>query len=189
MPKQKTTKRPALPAPQNLNEAAEYVRRIGEVKRGIEQADNEMNARIEAVKALFVERVSSLQEQLQQLVDGLHAFAQANRDELTDRERRKSVQLPTGMFGWRLTPKAVTLRGVKAVLERLVALGLDRFIRTKPEINKEAMLQEEEVAAGVEGVTIGQREEFFVKPSEAKAEIAVPSGKRVLKLAFPASGA
>lgn len=183
MAKRNATKRPVVPAPQNLREAEECIRKIGAAKRAIQKATYEMNLRIAEVKIPFVEQVERDQAQLDQLLDGLFAYAQGHRDELTDHERRKSVPLPTGVFGWRLTPKAVVIKGVKAVMERLEALGLSRFIRTKQEPDKEAMLREEEVAASVDGVTIGRREEFYVKPSEVEVEIAVPVGKRVLTLA------
>ena len=49
-------------------------------------------------------------------------------------------------------------------------LGLDRFIRTKQEINKEALLNEPEVAKGIAGITIKTGvEDFVIKPFEQVA--------------------
>ena len=48
---------------------------------------------------------------------------------------------------------------------------LKQFIRVKQEVDKEAMLKEPDVAKSVKGVTIGQHEEFMVKPAELELEI------------------
>ena len=53
------------------------------------------------------------------------------------------------------------------MLENLRARGLERFIRIKEEPNKEAMLNEPDVAAGVAGITIKRGiEDFVVTPHE-----------------------
>lgn len=53
------------------------------------------------------------------------------------------------------------------MLESLRTLGLVRFIRTKEEVNKEAMLNEPELAATVAGVTIKTGvEDFVITPFE-----------------------
>ncbi|EJS83261.1 host-nuclease inhibitor protein, partial [Pasteurella multocida subsp. multocida str. Anand1_buffalo] len=62
---------------------------------------------------------------------------------------------------------SVAIRGADAVLEFMQRMGFDRFIRTKNEINKEALLLEPEVAKGIAGVTIKQGvEDFVIKPFE-----------------------
>ncbi|MBU2575638.1 host-nuclease inhibitor Gam family protein, partial [Patescibacteria group bacterium] len=111
------------------------------------------------------------QEKVSELLEGLFAFAEAHRDELTEGGKRKTVEVPTGIFGWRTTPPAVSLRDIKSILASLVSLGLERFIRTKEEVDKEAMLKEPEVAKKVKGVSIDQREEFIAKPTELEVEI------------------
>lgn len=55
-------------------------------------------------------------------------------------------------------------------MEFLQRMGFDRFIRTRQEINKEALLNEPEVAKGIAGVTIKQGlEDFVIKPFEQDA--------------------
>ena len=49
---------------------------------------------------------------------------------------------------------------------------IHKFIRVKREVNKEAMLEDPELAKTVRGVSITKREQFFVKPSEVAAEIS-----------------
>lgn len=187
MAKSSAVKRAAVAAPSDEYEANDFVRQIGEVQRAIERADLEMNARLEEVKRPYAEEAERLERELTGLVDGLFAYASANKVELTGDGKRKSVQLAAGVFGWRQTPKAVAIKDAKAVLARLKDLKLERFIRTIEEPNKEAMLKEEAVAASVEGVTISQREEFFVKAAETKAEVTAVAGKRALKVKVAAA--
>lgn len=185
MPKAKTTKKSVVPMPQNLNEAAEFVRGIGKAERDIEQANNEMNALLEAVKQPFIEQVGQHQHHLATLVEGLYAYAQGNRFQLTDGDKKKTVTLPTGTFSWRMTPKSVLIKGKNSVLAKLKELKLDRFIRIKEEVDKEAILKDEGMVASVDGITIEQCEEFVVKPAETNAEVSTTAGKRALKLALP----
>lgn len=166
-------KRTVTPVPQNLDEAAKFLRSIGQEQRKIDGIQSTLNEKIDALQSKLMDDVKPHEEKISQLVEGLFAFAESNRDKLTDGGKRKSVELPTGLFGWRMTPPAVSLRDVKSVLTSLKSLGLKRFIRTtiKKEVNKEAMLKEPELAITVKGISISQREEFIVKPTELEVEI------------------
>lgn len=172
MAKKAAVKRRAVAAPKNLDEAAAFIREIGERKRFIEWLEQELNRRIELVKAEFPEQVRPHAEQIERLLEGLYLYAEAHRVELTDGEKKKTVVLPSGEMGWRWTPPAIAIRGWKKVCAKLKELGLHRFIRVKEGPNKEAMLAEVELATTVKGVAVSQREEFFVKPSDVKLEIA-----------------
>ena len=58
-------------------------------------------------------------------------------------------------------------KGIVGILESLLNLGLFRFIRTKEELNKEAMLAEPDIARSISGVTIREGvEEFVIKPND-----------------------
>jgi len=76
-----------------------------------------------------------------------------------------------------MTPLSVSLRDAESILKSLRSLGLQRFIRIKEEVSKEAMLKEPDVAKTVKGVFIGQREEFVAKPTELEIEIATQVDK------------
>jgi phage host-nuclease inhibitor protein Gam len=60
------------------------------------------------------------------------------------------------------------VRGAEAVLDALRRAGLSRFIRTKDEVNKEAILNEPEAVARIPGISISQGEDFVVTPFEAE---------------------
>jgi phage host-nuclease inhibitor protein Gam len=168
-------KRKVVGSPQNLAEAAQSLTDIGAVKRRIEELNRALNEEIERAKSEAAKKAVPLAEKRQQLFEGLYVFAGRHRAELTQDGKTRTVSVVSGDFGWRTTPPAVSIRNAEKVLAELHSKGLTAFIRTKEEINKEAMLANQEDALQVPGVKIGQHEEFFAKPSEVDAEMSAPS--------------
>ena len=88
---------------------------------------------------------------------------------LTGGDKTKTVDLGTGVLKWRFRPPSVRILKAEDVIARLKALALGRFVRTKEEVDKEAMLKEPQVARTVAGVSIGSGgEDFIVEPFEAE---------------------
>ena len=170
MEKQKM-KHAVVPIPASLEGTAEFVGRIGKEQRKINWIQTELNDKVEKLKVEAMAKTTPHEGNISQLIEGLFVFAESHRKELTEDGKKRTIDLPTGVFGWRLTPPAVSLKNVKAVLKELVKLGLKRFIRVKQEVDKDAMLKEPKLAMSVKGVSIGQHEEFVVKPAELKTEI------------------
>ncbi|WP_035603566.1 host-nuclease inhibitor Gam family protein, partial [Edwardsiella tarda] len=103
---------------------------------------------------------------------GVQGWCEANRDELTCNGKVKTANLVTGDIQWRIRPPSVSVRGPDSVMETLLRLGLSRFIRTKQEINKEAILNEPLAVAGVAGITVKTGvEDFSIIPFEQTADI------------------
>jgi len=170
-------KRAVVAVPKSLDEAARFLAKIGEEQRATDEIQSGFNAAVDKLKTQAMVSVEPHQKKVSQLVEGLFAFAEAHRDELTDGGKRKTVEVPTGTFGWRMTPPAISLRDVESILESLKSLKLKRFIRTKEEVDKEAMLKEPDVAKTVKGVSISQREEFVAKPAVLEVEITTQVNK------------
>ena len=170
-------KRAVVAVPKSLDEAAQFLAQIGGEQRATDKIQSDLNVKVDKLKAEAMADDKPHQKKISELVEGLFAYAEAHRDELTDRGKRKTVKVPTGTFGWRMTPPTVSLRNVKSILENLKSLRLKRFIRTKEEVDKEAMLKEPKVAKTVKGVSISQHEEFVAKPSELEVEIAIQTDK------------
>lgn len=167
----KSIKHTVVPIPSNLEEAAEFVGRIGKEQRKIDRIRNEFNEAVEKLKSKYILETQAHEANISQLVEGLFIFAESHRDELTEKGKKKTIELPTGIFGWRMTPPAVSLKNVEQVLSELMKRGLKQFIRLKPEVDKKAMLREPEIAKTIKGVTISQSEQFIVKPSELEVKI------------------
>lgn len=162
----KRIKAPAVrvPVPASVAEASRYIAEIGEAQRRHDELQAQLNRTIADVKAAFEERAEPLRSGIEAWRLGVQIWAEANRAELTQHGRTKTVKLPTGEIAWRQRPPAVRLSGIDAVIEAIKSRGLP-FLRVKEEVNKEALLAEPELAVTLPGVSIGSAgEEFVVTP-------------------------
>mgnify|MGYP000480565616 CR=1 FL=1 len=132
----KRIKRPAVSAPQNLEETATFVSKIGEEQRAVQEIQADLERDIDALKTKAAKRAQPHVERITERLEGLFIFGEANRDELTKEGKIRTVKVVSGEFGWRWTPPRVTIRGEEDVIARLKKLKLEHFIRTKEEINK-----------------------------------------------------
>lgn len=162
-------KAPQIAAPATRAEAEELLAEIGRLQRDVDMIETRMNNRLAAVKHEFEGKAAIHLRQLEDKFAAFQAWAETYRPDLL-RDGRKSVALTTGEIGWRMTPKSVSIRGMNAVIEAFRTLGLQRFIRTKEEIDKAAILKDPAAAEGVKGVTVSQKEEFWIKPFESQIE-------------------
>ncbi|MDO8940868.1 MAG: host-nuclease inhibitor Gam family protein [Methylicorpusculum sp.] len=159
-----------LAVPQNKDECAEYINQIGRCDRQIAVLQAAMNDEIAVITDRYTGEFTPLQEQIKALSEGVQSWCEANRDELTVNGKTKSGQFLTGTVQWRQKPPSVAVRGVEAVLETLKRLGLSRFVRTKEELNKEAILNEPAAVKGVAGLSIKTGvEDFVISPFEQEA--------------------
>ncbi|HCX7536833.1 TPA: host-nuclease inhibitor Gam family protein, partial [Escherichia coli] len=147
-------------------------KRIGDLQREASRLETEMNDAIAEITEKFAARIAPIKTDIETLSKGVQGWCEANRDELTNGGKVKTANLVTGDVSWRVRPPSVSIRGMDAVMETLERLGLQRFIRTKQEINKEAILLEPKAVAGVAGITVKSGiEDFSIIPFEQEAGI------------------
>jgi phage host-nuclease inhibitor protein Gam len=160
MPKNKRAAETATP-PKDRDEAETYLARIGEIQRDAALNKAVIAEAIARVTAEMEEASAKLAEENDRLFRGLQLWAEANRHALTDGGKTKTVRLGNGTIAWRLAPPSVHIKGQEAVLQYLKENTIG-FLRTKLEINREAMLARTEEAAKIPGVTIKSAGEAFV---------------------------
>lgn len=153
--------------PQTRDEAAADIRKIGDLQRQALRATTDMNDEIAHVTQIYQPRLDAINGQLKTLQEGVQGYCEAHRIELTDGGKVKTANLITGEVQWRQRPPSVSVRGAEAVIETLKRLGFARFIRSKEEINKEAVLNEPDEVRGVAGLTVVTGvEDFVITPFE-----------------------
>lgn len=158
-------------AAQNEQDASDLIKILGEKRRQIMRVEAAMNDEIANIKLAFEEQASPLQAEVSEIIDSVQAWAEVNRDELTNDGKVKTVKLMSGEFNWRTRPPKVSLRGKPKIIEALKSLGLTRFIRTSEDIDKEALLKEKEAAGQIAGITISSAgEDFAISPYEMQIE-------------------
>ncbi|WP_314878422.1 host-nuclease inhibitor Gam family protein [Haemophilus parahaemolyticus] len=154
----------------SIEQVQSAIKEIGDLSREHTRLTTEMNDKIGATSEQYAPQLKSLEKEVESLQKAVQEFCEANRDELTEFGKTKTANFVTGEVQWRQRPPSVAIRGAEAVMEFLQRMGFDRFIRTKQEINKEALLNEPEVAKGIAGITIKTGvEDFVVKPFEQVA--------------------
>jgi phage host-nuclease inhibitor protein Gam len=158
-------------APQSQTDCAADIKALGDLQRDFARVTADMNDKIGAITKTFQPKLEALMGQIETLQKGVQTYCEAHRDELTNAGKVKTANFVTGEVQWRQRPPSVSVRGVDAVIETLKRLGLIKFLRTKEEINKEAILNEPDQARGVAGLSIVTGvEDFVITPFEANPE-------------------
>ncbi|GLQ20476.1 host-nuclease inhibitor Gam family protein [Algimonas porphyrae] len=158
-------------APQSRAEAEEWMSRLQKVNIRIRDIDTDLREQSADLKVRAAAKVEPFINEKEIISKGLFAWAEANRDALTNGGKTKTIKLETGTVFWRQQPAKVTLRGVDKVLEYLSSNRLRRFIRIKKEVDKDAMLREQTVASKIPGVSIKSAGEMIeAKPFEDTLE-------------------
>ena len=154
---------------QSKEQAIEAIKCLGDIQRELIRLETEMNDQIAIITASFSSNIETLKQKSTQLQKGIQIWCEANRDELTNNGKIKTANLVTGEVQWRNRPPSCIIRSVENVIKTLKQLGLNRFVRTKEEVNKEAILNEPNIVAHIPGITIKKDvEDFAIVPFEQK---------------------
>jgi len=160
----------AVKVPQNREQAAQCIGLIGAARRRLSAIEAEMNEHLANIREHYEKLAAPHVKAISDLQTGVQIWCEANRDELTDGGKTKTASFTSGEVKWRLNPKSVSIKAAKTVLAALEAAGLTRFVRTKSEIDKEAILAEPAAVENIKGITIEQKEEFVIEPFETKLQ-------------------
>lgn len=156
-----------IAVPQTRDEAAADIRSIGDLQRQLARSSAEMNDAIAHITAQYQPVLDAVTGQLKPLQEGVQAYCEAHRADLTGGGKTKTANLITGEVQWRQRPPSVSVRGADSVIEALKGFGLTRFVRTKEEVNKEAILNEPDAVKGVAGINVVSGvEDFVITPFE-----------------------
>lgn len=160
-------------APQTQTDCAADIKKLGDLQRQFTRLQADMNDEIAAITKRYQPRLEDLMGRIETLQKGVQTYCEAHRAELTNDNKVKFANFVTGEVNWRQRPPSIGIRGAEAVLETLARMGLTRFIRTKQEPNKEAMLNEPDAVRGIAGISVVTGvEDFVITPFEASAEAA-----------------
>jgi phage host-nuclease inhibitor protein Gam len=118
--------------------------------------------------------LAALDQAVKARIAMLRAWAEAHPEEFE--KDRKSLELSSGKLGFQTHPPSVVLLNRKWTWEtalEAVQTRLPNFIRSKPEIDKEAILsQRDELGEYLPlvGLKVAQTESFFVDPDLTKIQ-------------------
>jgi phage host-nuclease inhibitor protein Gam len=163
----------ATQAPQSKEAVVADIRAIGDAQREVQRLTADLNDKVAALQQQYAADAAPFNERIETLQAGVQTWCEANREELTNGDKTKTVDFVTGMVKWRIKPPSVSVRGAEAVVALLKRSGLQRFVRTKEEVNKEAILNEQDAARGIAGLAIVSGvEEFVIEPHDQQLDAA-----------------
>lgn len=151
---------------QSKEETAECIRLIGDAQRQLTRIQTELNDIIAEETDKRKVDIDELTQQIQTLSNGVQLWCETNRSQLCAKGG-KTANLITGEVNWRQRPPKVSIRGKEQVIETLRALKLLQFIRTKEDINKDAILADPKAVAAINGISVVTGvEDFVITPFE-----------------------
>lgn len=156
-----------LVVPQNKDEVAAAIIKIGKLQRQQARNATTLAQRISRLQEKAGEGKKALDDEIEVLVDGIEAWATANRDQLTESGKTKTVSLPKStQVSWRNTPLTVKISKVEDVLAYVREHKKRRFfaVKTTYELNREALNKpsNRNEAEQIPGISFVQREIFAV---------------------------
>lgn len=169
----KKMKAPAftVSVPQSRGDCALHIKKLGDVQRQFERSRAEMNDAIAHITERYQPVLELLDAQCQALAQGIQTWCEANRATLCE-NGGKTANLVTGEVSWRQRPPSVRVTGADSVIEFLKCMGLERFVRTKEEVNKDAILNEQDAVRGIAGISIVSGvEDFAIAPTAVDVEV------------------
>lgn len=170
MAKAKVKSKAQIYVPQTKEDCAADIKELGDKLRELTRFEADMNDAIAKITQEYQPKFDVLGDRVKVLQNGIQAYCEAHREELTNGNKVKSANLVTGEVMWRVKPASVRITAVETVIETLKRLGLKRFVRTKDEINKEAILLDKDAVKGVAGIKIiSGEEQFEINPFEQEA--------------------
>lgn len=154
--------------PQSRNEVADHIDLIGSAQRELTRIELDIDDHVSKLRLAQQPRIEELTKTIADLSKGVQTWCEANRENITDGNKVKSANLTTGEVNWRQRPPSVKTRASAPLFEKIRRLGYSFFIRSKEELDKEAILAKPETAAacGIEIVT--GVEDFVITPFEQK---------------------
>lgn len=148
------------------------VDRIAEIQVSLRQLTAERDARIQAAQQHHAEEIAALEDELKGKLALCEKFAAQHRDTLLT-GKAKSLETPLARWGFRTgMPKLKLLSKWTwdKVLAKLQEVGEEKFVRLKPEVDREMILATyadnavADTTLATYGVRVVQDESFFVEP-------------------------
>ncbi|EHN5171720.1 host-nuclease inhibitor Gam family protein [Salmonella enterica] len=157
--------------PQSKEQVSVDIKKIGDIQRELTRIETDANDQIAVIMNQNTPQIEALRAELDVLQKGVQTWCEAHRADITKDGKTKTANLITGEVAWRTKPDSVSIKGVELVLETLKKLKLDRFIRRKEEVNKDAVLADKKAVESIKGISIvSGKETFSITPFEQEIE-------------------
>lgn len=142
-------------------QADEFIKQIGDLQLQINAAESSAADKINEAKAEMVKAVEPLNKKITILTDSLEAFAANHTDDFGKAQSRK---LNFGILGWRKSSSITIAKSTLELIKKVFGRKADIYIRTKEEVNKEALSELMDQQLSSVDARRKHKEVFFVEP-------------------------
>jgi phage host-nuclease inhibitor protein Gam len=185
--KKETAKKKVVDTPRDRQELEQFVTEIRKAEQKIRSISEEATEKIEwrtdeinKIKKEAQNKAKPLEDEIDRLAAAVFIFAQGHREELTENEKKKTVEFMAGdKIRWYYPPPSVIVEDEETAIAELKRQGLSDFIRTKETIDKAEILKNLEKIRKLRHIIIEQDEIFTIIPAEMGIELQ--KGKRKFK--------
>jgi phage host-nuclease inhibitor protein Gam len=172
----------AREVPQNLVEVAEFIQKIGKIWDRKTAIETDLNKEVRKLTTGAMRKIAALEQASLRYFEDIEAFAASRYDELTQEGKRKTVELPTGDFGWRKMLLSIKVISQEEAVKELKKKKLKKAIRVKEEVDKNILKKLLKKAPNllkeIKNILVKQPEEsFWVEPEKLKVAIEIEDGK------------
>ena len=167
----------------DLSPAIAEIARLNSEIKSLEDTANQV---ISEIQQKLAEQIEPLKQEIKKISLSIKRYTDDNREKLF-KEGEKTIKLETGDISYRSAGKAVgvnsSVKLIESILEQNNLLEarnkfvkkMDKvFLRTKLELNKDAILAKPESAKQITGVdVVDGAESFYIKPYATNTEMVV----------------
>ena len=161
---------------------AEFIQKIGRIWDRKTTIETDLNEEVRKLKTRAMRKTVALETAVLGFFEAIEVFAESHHDELTQDGKRKTVELPTGSFGWRAGILSIEVKDNEKAVAALKKRKLKKAIRTKEEVDKlklkELLKKAPGLLKGIMSILVKQPEKsFWVEPGRVKVAIEIEDGK------------
>lgn len=183
----KKHKGPAIEVPTDPLQVDNLILQLGTLDRQLAALKLSHEERLAPLHAEFARQALTIQSQINERFTKIHGYCSAHRDELLPDKDLKTATFGSGTVAWKIRPPSVEFKkgmkvedvvsAIKRHAESVKGLSIVPhlfqetmgLIRTKEEVNKEAVLEKPELIAGMDAIYIRKdMEDFVITPTEVK---------------------
>lgn len=149
---------------QTWDEVNEAMKRLAELNIQKKTLETEQNRQIDEIKKETCLKADVIIKDIKSVEKDIIRFAEQNRAEFT---KKRTKVLTFGKISFRYT-KSIWCGDVPAAIRALKSFAMEKYLRTKEELNKDALIEADPMILGKCGILIKAEDKICVEPDYIK---------------------
>lgn len=145
---------------QNWDEVNNAMKHLAELNIRKKSLENEQNARIDEIKKEISQQGEGLVKEISYVTKEITRYAEQHRDEFT---QKRTKVLTFGKISFRYT-SWVSVEDAKAAIKSLKSFAMDKYLRVKEELDKDALLEADPKLLAKCGIQLRSGDKITIEP-------------------------